>query len=473
MNKLKMFLLICFMSFVNLFASENSYPVVVIGGGVGGLTSGLYLARAGIKPLIVEGKTPSQITQAFEVENWPGEEKIPGIKLIEKMKKQALSNGCSIAAKEVVEVDFTKNPKKIVLKDPFSSENETIYTQACIIATGSTPNKLNIAGEEKYSGSGVSYCALCDGSFYRDKVVAVVGGGDSALIEANYLSNLAKKVFVIVRKSDFKPSVDKKNKELVLKQPNVEVMYNSSPEAISGDGQIVTYLEVRTTDKGSKQLKKIAVDGVFVAIGSTPNTSLFKEELNLDHSGLIVINDRHQTSREGVFAIGDVIRAENKQAILAAADGATGAIEAQKYLQDKRMIRKETALKKQMEKKDMIIEIESLEQFEKEIKESKTPVLVDFYATWCGPCKMIAPYLEKSAKELSHVVKFLKVNVDKNKNIASKMGIRAMPTIILFDADGMMKLKRVGPGQISDLISDIEKIKNQPSDLQAYIINQK
>lgn len=470
MNKLRIILFIVVASFVNVFAANDQiYPVVIIGGGVGGLTSGLYLARAGLQPLIIEGKEASQITQAYTVENWPGEEKISGNDLIEKLKKQAVSNGCVIIPKEVVKVDFSKSPYKITLKNPYKEESENIYASSCIIATGSRSNKLNIEGENAYSGKGVSYCALCDGTFYKNKVVAVIGGGDSALIESTYLSNLAKKVYVIVRKSDFKATSDKKNKDLLLRQPNVEVIFNSEVSAISGDGENVTSIDIKTKDKN---LKKLNVDGVFVAIGSTPNTSLFKGQLDLNNEGFIVLKNGKNTSKEGVFAVGDVINNENKQAIIASSSGAEGAIEAQKYLQSKSFSKKEVAGKKETAV-NPIIEITSLKQFEKEIKDSKVPVLVDFYASWCGPCKMIAPFLEKSAKELSGVVKFLKVDVDKNEDVARRNGIKAMPTLVVYDSEGLIKLKKVGPAQIEDLISKIERIKNQPLDIEAYIANEK
>ncbi len=464
MNSLRLFIIIFIAFFAKIFANEI-YPSVIIGGGVGGLTAGLYLARGGISPIIIEGKQGSQITEAYMVENWPGEEKISGMKLIEKLKKQAVNNGCVVIPKEVVSVDFSRKPFKIILKDPFQDKEETIFSNSCIIATGSRSKKLNADGEDAYNAKGVSYCALCDGSLYKNKVVAVVGGGDSALTEAFYLSNLAKKVYVLVRKADFKTTSDKKNKELLLQRSNVEVLFNSEVSSINGDGENVT--EIVLKEKG----RKLPVDGVFVAIGSVPNTSIFKGQIDLDKEGYIILKNGKQTSREGVFAIGDVTRHENKQAIIAASDGAEGAIESQKYLQGQSFSKKTVALEKPLE--NSIIEITSLKQFEEEIKHSKIPVLVDFYASWCRPCKMIAPFLEKSAQKLSGVVKFLKVDVDKNEELAKKISIRAMPTLVVYDSEGQLRLKRVGSAQIEELISKLEKIKNQPLDLEAYIASQK
>ena len=468
--------------------SADVYPVVILGGGVGGLTSGIYLSRAGVIPLIVEGKDASQITQSHLVENWPGEEKIAGHSLLEKIKSQAIANGCKLASKEVIAADFSKRPFEITLRSIYNTEKiETIKTSSCIIATGSYPNRLNITGEDTYFGKGVSSCALCDGAFYKKKTVAVVGGSDAALVEAIYLSNLAKKVYVIIRKGDFRDSCDKKNKQLLLKKGNVEVIYNSTVTSILGDRDKVEKIELKSLKDG--KISPLNVDGIFLAIGSTPNSSFFKGQIELDPKGYIILKEGNMTSKEGIFAVGDIVSSESKQAIIAAANGAVAAIEAQKYLSQNNLgpysIERKSdssdivgsnpvssdlisfdlvSLDKknniQEEYLDKVLEITSDDQFEKILSNSSIPILIDFYATWCGPCKRIAPFLSERSKSLAGVVKILKVDVDKHSSITRKYKITALPTLVIVDNNKNYISRKIGPDAIVKLINEIDKMKD-------------
>lgn len=307
----------------------EEYPVVVLGGGVGALTSATYLARAGISPLVITGPTPGgALTQSHSVQNWPGETEISGIDLVEKMQAQALLNGAALRPEVVVEVDFSKHPFIITTKDPYKNELKKIKAQACIIAVGSVPNLLGVPGEKAYFSNGVYSCAVCDGSLYKDKTVAIVGGGDAALTEANYLSNIAKKVYIVVRKEQFK-SVEEQRKREILSRANIEVLYRTTIEEIKGDGEKVTSLVLQ---KDGKQKGELPVDALFLAIGAKPNTELFKGQLALDEQGFILLEKQQQTSVKRVFALGDVVDRDFNQAITAAGDGAKAALQAQKAI---------------------------------------------------------------------------------------------------------------------------------------------
>jgi thioredoxin reductase (NADPH) len=480
------FLFFCSVSFANSnnlksheITKEDTYSVVILGGGVGGLSSGLYLARAGYSPLIIEGQIPGGlITQSHMVENWPGEEKISGIRLAKKLKNQAEKNGCIIVAKEVIDVDFSKKPFVITIRDVFDKDNiEKIYAKSCIIAMGTSSNFLGIKGEEDYWGRGVSNCAVCDGALYKDKNVAIIGGGDAAILEASYLCKLANRVSIIVRKNYLRAS-DKAKINALGKKSNVKVFYNTKVVSINGSKESIKSITVY--DNMKKKHYDMDIDGVFLAIGSKPNTEIFKGKLNLDSSGYIIVNSDKQTSIEGVYAVGDIIDPEYKQAITASAAGAVAATACQKKLDENQLIVKNKSSRSRIRPRirqasterfsSDVIEITDLKQFEDEINTNDMPVLVDFYASWCAPCKRIAPLLESKAKSLKDKVKILKVNVQKNKEIASKYQITAMPTVIAFDKDGKMLFKKMGMNNISTLLSSLDKIKNESvDDIEAYL----
>lgn len=215
--------------------------VAILGGGVGALTSALYLSRAGLEPIVIEGQTPGgALTQTHLIQNWPGELEIEGARLTEKIRDQVKANGAQFLNAEVIRVDFSKRPFAILTKslDGENKERE-IVVDACIIAMGATPNYLGIpgeTGENGYWGRGVSNCAICDGALYRGQTVAIIGGGDSAVIEGQYLAKLAKKVHIFVRKETFRAK-ETKRLEALLNLPNVEVHYNTQIRAIEGDGK--------------------------------------------------------------------------------------------------------------------------------------------------------------------------------------------------------------------------------------------
>ncbi len=441
---------------INGAEPEPAEPIVILGGGVGSLTSALYLGRAGLSPLVIEGSMPGGLlTQSHMVQNWPGVMEIDGAQLTGKMREQAEANGARFVSEEVIAVDFSKRPLIITTRClDGSKKTRSFSVDSCIIAMGTKPNFLGIKGEQAYWGRGVTNCAICDGSLYKDKKVGVVGGGDAAVLEALYLSNIVKEVHVFVRKDALR-AIEEKRVETLLRKTNVKFHYETSVQEVKGDGQNVTGVLLKT---GSKQTN-FALDGLFLAIGSTPNSALFQNILQLDGQGYIVLKKDQETSLKGVYAIGDIVDPVYKQAISAAGDGAKAALQAQQYLSDRvnQLVVKSDLIKKKKSAKitHEVIEVSSAEQFQKEIDSSSIPVVVDFYATWCGPCKRIAPALESSANELAGRVKFIKVNVDKVYDLSETYNIRAMPTVVLLDSSGAEIQRKVGPDQISDLLKQL------------------
>lgn len=314
---------------------EEIYPIVVLGGGVAGLTAANYLAQANIPTIIIEGETPGgALMQSHSVRNWPGVKDLPGAQIIESLRSQAAGSGVRIIEGKALSVNVKTWPFEIETESMTRAIPSKIKTLACIIATGATPNYLGIPGETGdagYWGRGVTNCAVCDGPLYHDLKVAIVGGGDAAIAEASYLSGIAKQVTIFVRGEAFRAK-DTKKRDEVLALPNVTVKFNTKITEIVGDGNMVT--EVKTINTKTNETKNINLDGVFLAIGSKPNTALLKNQLALDNLGHIVLKGDQQTSIKGVFAAGDVCDPIFRQAVTSAGQGCKAALQAQKFLDD-------------------------------------------------------------------------------------------------------------------------------------------
>jgi len=300
------------------------YKLIIIGSGPAGLTAGIYAGRAKLKPLIIEGNQPGgQLTTTSKVENWPGNKEIDGPKLMMKMREHAVHSGCELLSDSVEKVDFSKKPFKLFLQS-----GRELQADSVIVSTGASHKKLGVEGEEQYWGKGVSVCSVCDAPFYKDKEVVVVGGGNSAMTEAYYLAEFAKKISII--HIGAKITATDPIKDSVLSNEKVNVIYNSMIVKIEGDGQKVTNVVIENQkDKSSYSLK---TQGVFVAIGLKPNSDIFKEQLNIDEKGYIVISQGSLTSKEGVFAAGDVSDFKYRQAITAAGQGCKAALDCLEYL---------------------------------------------------------------------------------------------------------------------------------------------
>lgn len=302
-----------------------NYDVLILGGGPAGLSAGLYAARGAAKTAIVDismfGGQPSNY---LELENYPGFGHIGGYDLMEKFEEHAdMFNIEKFPMQEIQSVDLTSEIKKIETLDSIFN------AKTLIIATGAQAKKLGIKGEKELAGRGVSYCAVCDGAFYKDKTVAVVGGGNAAVEEGMYLTKFAKKVYIIHRRDVLR--ADKIVQERAFKNEKVEFVFDTVPLEIQG-AETVENIVVKNVKTG--EISNLKVDGVFPYIGFTPNADLFTGQLKQDEGGFIVTDDRMQTSIPGVYAIGDVRTTPLRQVITAAADGAIAGCFATKYLEE-------------------------------------------------------------------------------------------------------------------------------------------
>lgn len=299
--------------------------VVIVGSGPAGLTAAIYAARANLSPVVIEGMQPGgQLTQTTDVENFPGfEMPVSGTDLVTTMRKQAERFGVRFLMDEVTACDLSGETKKISLL-----VNDALETRTVIIATGASARYLGLASEQKLMGKGVSACATCDGAFFKGKDVAVVGGGDTAMEDALYLSRLATRVTIIHRRDAFRAS--KIMVDRVLAAPSIDVAWDSVVDEVLGEEQgEVTGLRLKNVKTGA--LSELKVEGVFIAIGHVPNTTAFAGQIELDSEGYIVA-ERTKTSQPGVFAAGDVQDRHYKQAITAAGTGCMAALEAEKHL---------------------------------------------------------------------------------------------------------------------------------------------
>lgn len=307
--------------------SSLHHRVVILGSGPAGLTAAVYAARANLAPLLIHGPLPGgQLTTTTDVENFPGfPEGIMGPELMQQMERQAVRFGTTLMVDLVQEADLSKRP--FTLKTATS----TVTCDALIIATGATAKLLGLPEEKELMGYGLSTCATCDGAFFRNKVIAVVGGGDSACEEASFLTRFGSKVYLIHRRDQLRAS--KIMQERVLNHEKIEMIWNAEVAKILGDRQSgVTGIELR--DSVSGEQRPLAVDALFVAIGHSPNTSLFTGALNLDENGYIITESTStRTNIEGVFACGDVQDHVYRQAITAAGSGCMAAIDCERWLE--------------------------------------------------------------------------------------------------------------------------------------------
>ncbi len=298
---------------------------LIIGSGPAGYTAAIYAARAGLNPVLYEGMQPGgQLTITTEVENYPGyPEGTHGPKMMEDFRAQAIRMGADCRYGMITSVDFSGHPHKVVV----DMEKE-ITTDAVIIATGASAKWLGLPSEKRLNGFGVSACAVCDGFFFRNQTVAIVGGGDTAAEEATYLAKLCKKVYMIVRRDELRAS--KAMQERVFRTENIEMLWNHETEEILGE-QGVTGVRLLNNKTGER--KELEIQGFFVAIGHQPNTDLFKSYLNMDETGYILtVPGTSKTNIAGVFAAGDAQDKIYRQAVTAAGSGCMAALDAERWL---------------------------------------------------------------------------------------------------------------------------------------------
>ena len=300
---------------------------LIIGSGPAGYTAAIYASRANLKPVLYQGEQPGgQLTTTNEVENFPGyPQGITGTEMMMQLEEQARRFEADIRSGWVTKVDFSAKPLKVWVED------KEIHADSIIISTGASAKYLGLPSEQHYlqTGGGVSACAVCDGFFYRNQEVAIVGAGDSACEEALYLSKICKKVTMIVRRDAFRAS--KIMEERVRKAENITILFNTETEEILGDGQVVSAIKVRNNK--TQELSEFPITGFFVAIGHKPNTDIFAPYLSLDKEGYIEnVPGSSRTNVEGVFVAGDAADKHYRQAIVAAGSGAIAAMDAERYL---------------------------------------------------------------------------------------------------------------------------------------------
>lgn len=304
------------------------HKCVIIGSGPAGYTAAIYASRADLNPILFEGMQPGgQLTITTEVDNFPGyPQGITGTQLMEDLKSQAQRFGTDIRYDIINKADLSKRPFLLVT----DSEKE-ILADTIIIATGASAKWLGLESEEKFRGLGVSACATCDGFFYRNQVVGVVGGGDTACEEASYLANICKKVYMFVRRDELRAS--KPMQERVMKNDKIEIMWNHKPIEVLGDNNGVNGVMLENTK--TKELQKVDLTGFFLAIGHHPNSDIFKDQIETNAEGYIITkNGTSHTNIPGVFAAGDVQDFTYRQAITAAGSGCRAAIDAERFLSE-------------------------------------------------------------------------------------------------------------------------------------------
>ncbi len=302
---------------------KQIYDIIIAGGGPGGLTAAIYAQRAGFKTLVIEKASPGgQMCLTQEIENYPGFDMIDGFTLANNMKQSAQRFGAEIKSAIITKVDFSEKIKKVI-----TSQNEFL-AKTVIIATGAEPRKLGIKNEESYIGKGLSYCAHCDGMFFRGKTVVVAGGGNSAVSDALYLSNICKEVIIIHRRDSLRAS--KIYNKSLSERENIKIIWDTKITDFEGEERISSVI---TENTKTKEKGKIICDGVFVSIGRVPETKLFEGIINTDENGYISADETTKTNIAGVFAVGDVRKKDLRQIVTAVSDGAVAVYFAEKHIE--------------------------------------------------------------------------------------------------------------------------------------------
>ncbi len=300
------------------------YDIIIIGSGPAGLSAAIYAQRACLDTIVIEknGISGGQVLNTWEVDNYPGFPGVTGFELSRQFREHANKLGARVVQDEVVQVELSGNVKKVVC------EEETYEARCVILASGAHHRTLEVPGEEELRGAGVSYCATCDGAFFRGRTVAVVGGGDAALEDAIFLARMCEKVYIVHRRDKLRGA--KRLQERLQALENIEFVWNSETAAIEGNGQVEA-LRLRQTKTGEE--RRLDVDGVFIAVGIAPESELYAGQLELDEQGYIRADESGQTSVPGVFAAGDVRTKALRQILTAASDGANCVASAERYLQ--------------------------------------------------------------------------------------------------------------------------------------------
>ena len=411
--------------------AQNVVPILVLGSGPAGLSAALYGARANVKTLVLEGNKPGgALMETSYIENWPGTKKILGSQIIGQLKQQAQSFGAEFYADAAKTIDVSSWPFTVT-----TESGKTIRALTIIVATGSTPKKLGVPGEEKYWGKGVTTCAVCDAPFHKGNDVVVIGGGDSAIEESLQLAPYAKTVTILVRKDSMRAAASMQDR--MKEVDNIKVEYNVELQEIKGNDAEVTEVVIKNVQTGEISTKKVT--GVFLAIGHDPNSQLLTNKCMLDKSGYITVLGRSQrTGLEGIFAAGDVADPTYKQAGYSAGAGTAAALDATSFLQDHGF--NESVFKQMaphffqpfLDEKIEIPLMGSVAQLRNVLSYSKGPVFVDFFAEYCPSCMRMLPAVSSVGAQLEGKATFVKVDVEQAKEIAEEYHVGAIPVMLVF-----------------------------------------
>jgi thioredoxin reductase (NADPH) len=305
---------------------SKTHKLIIVGSGPAGLTAAIYAARANLEPIIIDGDTPGgQLIKTSYVENWPGEKSILGPQLMMNMRDHAKHFGTQFVSGIVTKVDFSQQPFSFTIDN-----KKTLQSHAVIIATGATPKRLGVPGEDQYWGKGVTTCAVCDGAFYKDRKVIVIGGGDTAMEDASFLKKFTNDITIIHILDKFTASHAMQQR--VISDPDIKVYYTSTVTEIHGDNQTVTGVTmVNQLDGKETQLE---ADGIFIAVGLSPNSAPFKDYIKCNKGGWIEVSDQTSANIKGVFVAGDVHDYRYRQAITSAGAGCMAALDAERYLSE-------------------------------------------------------------------------------------------------------------------------------------------
>lgn len=406
--------------------STEVYDIIIVGGGPAGLAAAIYGARSRLRTLLLEkGKTGGQAASTEDMENYPGFARgTTGPGLMKAFTEHAQSFGAEIVRDEVHNVDL-KN--KIV----HTKENKTYRAKTIILAPGAVPRTLNIPGESEFRGKGVSYCATCDGDFFEELDVLVVGNGDAAIEEAGYLTRFAETVTIIVIHDEGILDAAPMLQERAFKNPKIKWVWNSTLAEIQGDGLVESVLlkNIKTNE-----LTKMDIDGVFIYVGTVPQTEFLRGSgLELDSYGYIPTNDRMETNLDGIYAVGDARVKYLRQVVTAAADGAVAAVAAEKF----------------------IIEEEG---FQNSVLEETRPVAVAFWSPMVAKALETMPLIETAFQSYGSQVKLVKIDTYRNERVAKRYGVTKNPTLVFFqkgEAAGTLEEEAISAEAIDHILAGL------------------